>query len=78
MCGEVIGMNSAIVTGGSSFGGEGQFSAVGFAIPSNMIKTMLPMLIKGGQITRGMIGVVIQETWSEEILSLRGSKCVTS
>jgi serine protease Do len=54
MHGEVIGMNSAIATS------VGQFSGVGFAIPINMIKTMMPTLIKGGKITRGMLGVVIQ------------------
>jgi len=61
MRGEVIGMNSAIATGGMQFGGEGQFSGVGFAIPANMIKTVLPTLIKGEEVTRGMMGVVIQE-----------------
>jgi serine protease Do len=55
MRGEVIGMNSAIATN------IGQFAGVGFAIPVNMIKTMLPTLIKGGKITRGMLGVVIQD-----------------
>jgi serine protease Do len=60
MRGEVIGMNSAIATGGAQFGG-GQSAGVGFAIPSNMIKAMLPTLIKGGKITRGMLGVVIQD-----------------
>ncbi len=55
MRGQVIGMNSAIATN------IGQFAGVGFAIPVNMIKTMLPTLIKGGKITRGMLGVVIQE-----------------
>ena len=59
MHGEVIGMNSAIATGGAQFG-QGQSAGVGFAIPSNMIKAMLPILIKGGKITRGMLGVVIQ------------------
>lgn len=55
MRGEVIGMNSAIATN------IGQFAGVGFAIPVNMIKTMLPTLIKGGKITRGMLGVAIQD-----------------
>ena len=55
MRGQVIGMNSAIATS------IGQFAGVGFAIPVNMIKTMLPKLIKGEKITRGMLGVVIQE-----------------
>ena len=61
MRGEVIGMNSAIATGGVQLGGEGQSAGVGFAIPSNLIKTMLPTLIHGGQITRGMLGITIQE-----------------
>jgi serine protease Do len=56
MRGEVIGMNSAIATGGG-----GQSAGIGFAIPANMIKTMLPTLVAGGRITRGMLGVVIQD-----------------
>ncbi len=59
MRGEVIGMNSAIETN------VGQYSGVGFAIPVNMIKNMLPTLIKGGQITRGMIGISIQDVSKE-------------
>jgi serine protease Do len=55
MHGEVVGMNSAIATS------IGQFAGVGFAIPSDMIKTLLPRLIKGEKITRGQLGVVIQE-----------------
>ena len=65
MRGEVIGMNSAIATSGRSFGGEGQSAGVGFAIPSNMIKSMLPTLVKGGQITRGMLGIIIQDITKE-------------
>jgi len=60
MRGEVIGMNSAIATGGG-----GQSAGVGFAIPSNMIKSMLPVLIRGGQITRGRLGVGIQDLNAE-------------
>ncbi|HXU93516.1 MAG TPA: Do family serine endopeptidase [Gallionella sp.] len=59
MRGEVIGMNSAIATN------VGQFEGVGFAIPMNMIKSMLPTLVKGGQITRGMLGVSIQDVTKE-------------
>ena len=55
MHGEVIGMNSAIATS------VGQFAGVGFAIPSNMIKTMLPRLVKGEKIVRGQLGVMIQQ-----------------
>jgi len=59
MRGEVIGMNSAIATN------VGQFAGIGFAIPVNMIKTMLPTLIKGKKIARGMLGVVIQDVNEE-------------
>jgi len=54
MRGEVIGMNSAIATS------VGQFAGVGFSIPSNMIKAMLPRLLKGQKIVRGQLGVAIQ------------------
>jgi len=55
MNGEVIGMNSAIATNSGSSAG------IGFAIPSNLINHMLPTLTKGGKITRGLLGVGIQD-----------------
>jgi serine protease Do len=55
MDGEVIGMNSAIATA------SGGSAGVGFAIPVTMIKSMLPTLVKGGKIARGMLGVGIQD-----------------
>jgi len=55
MDGEVIGMNTAIATG------LGQFAGVGFAIPSDMIQGFVPTLTKGGTITRGFLGVGIQD-----------------
>lgn len=70
MRGEVIGMNSAIETK------VGQYSGVGFAIPANMIRSMLPTLVKGGQITRGMLGISIQNVTRElaEQFRLPGNK----
>ena len=53
--GEIIGMNSAIVSA------IGQSNGVGFAIPINMIKTMLPSLTKGEKINRGELGVSVQK-----------------
>jgi serine protease Do len=52
--GEVIGINTAIFsrTGGSI--------GIGFAIPVNMAKALLPQL-KKGEIIRGWLGVMIQE-----------------
>ncbi len=49
--GEVVGINSAIVAGGQG---------VGFAIPINLAKTLLPQLREEGRVTRGWLGVVIQ------------------
>jgi serine protease Do len=55
MRGEVVGMNTAIATS------VGQFSGVGFSIPVNMIKSVLPILMKGETVTRGFLGVGIQQ-----------------
>jgi len=52
--GELIGINTAIV---SSTGGN---QGVGFAIPSNMVKTVMESLIKKGKVVRGWLGVSIQ------------------
>ncbi|MBI5688392.1 MAG: DegQ family serine endoprotease [Verrucomicrobia bacterium] len=59
MRGEVIGINTAIATR------IGQFAGVGFAIPINMAKSMMPTLLKGGSVTRGFLGVIIQDVSGE-------------
>ncbi len=53
--GEVVGINTAIVASGQG---------IGFAIPVNMAKDLLPQL-KTGKISRGRLGVHIQEVTSE-------------
>jgi len=53
--GAVVGVNSAIYTHtGSSMG-------IGFAIPVNLVKRELPQLRDSGRVTRGWIGVEIQD-----------------
>src|SRR3954470_2571252 len=52
--GEVIGMNTAIITNARSEGNIG----IGFAVPSNTIRDLLPQL-RSGKITRGRIGVSV-------------------
>jgi serine protease Do len=54
MRGEVVGINSAI------FSESGENMGIGFAIPINMIKEILPQLKDKGQVTRGWIGVMVQ------------------
>jgi serine protease Do len=49
--GEVIGINTAI------FSNTGAYSGVGFAIPSNMIKKVVPSLLATGSYTHPYIGI---------------------
>lgn len=58
LAGEVIGMNTAIVTDGSSNGG---YMGIGFAIPSNMLKRVMDELVTSGKVTRGFLGIVMQQ-----------------
>lgn len=53
--GELIGINTAIFTQ------SGGYMGIGFAIPSNMAKSVMTSLIKHGKVVRGWIGVSIQE-----------------
>jgi S1-C subfamily serine protease len=52
--GEVIGVNSQIETGGSGSSGN---VGVGFAVPSNTVKTVIAQLIRQGHIDRAFIGI---------------------
>ena len=51
--GELVGINTAIVTGGLSMGNIG----IGFAVPSKMAQQVLPQLIKHGKVERGWLGI---------------------
>ena len=61
MDGDLIGINTAIATGGSGRSNRG----VGFAIPSNMANRIMGDLIDKGYVTRSWLGVYIQELDSE-------------
>jgi serine protease Do len=58
--GELIGMNTMILTGGSSFGGEGGSVGIGFAVPSNLAKQVMDQIEKNGKVSRGYMGVNLQ------------------
>lgn len=55
--GEVIGINTAIATGGLSSGNVG----VGFAIPINMARKVMEQILSGKKVVRGWLGVSLQE-----------------
>jgi serine protease Do len=57
--GEVVGMNTAI------YSRSGGYMGIGFAIPINMVKSVSDQLLTTGKVTRGYLGVVIQEMTSE-------------
>ncbi len=59
MKGEVIGVNTAI------FSPSGGSVGIGFAIPSNIVKTVVDQIIQYGQTRRGWIGVRIQQVTDE-------------
>ncbi len=52
MDGRVVGINTAIVAGGTG---------IGFAIPVNMAKRVVAQLQDKGKVTRGWLGVMIQQ-----------------
>lgn len=56
IAGELIGINSQILSSGQSGGSIG----IGFAIPTNMAKGVLDQLVANGRVRRGLLGVGIQ------------------
>ena len=59
MNGNVIGINTAIISP------SGASSGIGFAIPSNYASTIIDQLIEFGETKRGWLGVRIQEVTKE-------------
>ena len=62
--GEVVGINSAI------FSQSGGNIGIGFAIPINVAKQLLPELETNGSVTRGWLGVSVQQLTTELARSL--------
>ena len=56
MKGQVVGINSMIIASGQG---------LGFAIPVNLAKKLAPQLVKEGRVSRGWLGVSIQEITPE-------------
>jgi Do/DeqQ family serine protease len=61
---ELVGINSQILSpSGGSIG-------IGFAIPSNMARTVMETLIKNGKVRRGQLGITVQKMTSDIAASL--------
>jgi serine protease Do len=65
LAGEVIGINTAILTGGRGYEG------VGFAMPANTAREVYNQIIKSGRVTRGSIGVSFQEELGTNQITLK-------
>src|SRR5713101_4545934 len=63
MAGQVIGINTAIITGSRGYEG------VGFALPSNTAINVYNQLVSTGRVTRGSIGVSFQEELSTNAIT---------
>lgn len=57
--GELVGINTAI------YSTSGGYQGIGFAIPSNMIKSIMDSLVNKGKVVRGWLGVSIQKITAE-------------
>jgi serine protease Do len=66
MAGQVVGINTAIMTGSRSMGNEG----VGFALPSNVAIDVYNQLVTHGHVTRGAIGITFREEESMNPVAL--------
>jgi serine protease Do len=65
MAGQVIGINTAILTGGRGYEG------VGFAMPSSTAISVYDQIVKSGRVTRGSIGVSFQEDLGTNQITLK-------
>lgn len=62
--GAVIGVNSAIASLGSSFGGQSGSIGLGFAIPINQAKRTAEQLIKDGKATYPVMGIRLDTSFT--------------
>lgn len=57
--GRIIGVNTAI------FSRTGGYQGIGFAVPINMAANVMDQLIKKGEVTRGWLGIYLQDITNE-------------
>jgi S1-C subfamily serine protease len=66
--GRVIGINSQIVSSGSTAGGQAGSLGIGFAVPVNTAKEVVPQLEQDGKVERAFLGVTTTEV-TEQLAS---------
>lgn len=69
--GELIGINTAILSGSGSGGGSGGNIGIGFAVPTSMAREVVAQIAKHGEVKRGRIGIQLSEV-TQEVAQQRG------
>ncbi len=64
MEGNLIGINTAIISG------NGGSNGIGFAVPSDMVSTVMEHLRRDGEVRRGMLGVTIADATPDIVAAL--------
>ncbi|NIS82389.1 MAG: PDZ domain-containing protein [Anaerolineales bacterium] len=72
MQGEVIGVNRAIRTETFTVGGDAANTGVGFAIPINIVRRVLPSLISVGEYEYPYLGISSLSEWNLRTIELLG------
>ena len=75
--GEVIGVNRAISTNSSTAAGEPVNSGIGFAVSSNIVKRVAPILIRDGKIDYPYLGISSTSSLSLDEINALGLKQYT-
>ncbi len=68
--GELVGINAAIMSR------SGGFDGIGFAIPSNIVNSVMEQIIKSGKVIRGYVGISMQDVDESlaKAMNLKASK----
>ena len=64
MEGNLIGINTAIISG------SGGSNGIGFAVPADMLATVMEHLKRDGEVMRGLLGVVIADATPDIVAAL--------
>ena len=67
MEGRLIGINTAIISG------NGGSNGIGFAVPANMVSTVMEHLKRDGEVRRGLLGVAISDATPDIVAALNAN-----
>ena len=67
--GELVGINTFIISGSGSFAGAG------FAIPSQIVKSSVDSIIKDGAVHHGYLGISMNDVTPDNAELLQSARC---